>query len=182
MSVSPAQAQVVLPQHTKPPVIAVDADSTRPQNVDPWLRALCIERGQPAVVRRKVGTRFVRSTQNWDTRGPQLTFDADQGNDHRAPRCPRGPQHRLAVGPNDAVSADPIRRSAQQTGSTSTFASGDAPCGTHCSEVVTCFLSEQCFLPVFIWERLRGPVHMRYILIAAKGRSAVHIVLREGGR
>jgi DNA primase len=52
VTVSGIQAQVVLALHPKPPVIALDGDRVGREGTDRWLRALCVERGQPALVTR----------------------------------------------------------------------------------------------------------------------------------
>jgi len=52
VTVSAAQAQAVLALHPKPPVIALDGDRAGHEGTDRWLRALCIERGRPALVTR----------------------------------------------------------------------------------------------------------------------------------
>jgi DNA primase len=52
VTVSTVQAQAVLALHPKPPVIALDGDRAGRQGTDRWLRALCVERGRPALVSR----------------------------------------------------------------------------------------------------------------------------------
>jgi DNA primase len=52
VTVSALQAQAVLALHPKPPVIALDGDRAGREGTDRWLRALCIERGRPALVSR----------------------------------------------------------------------------------------------------------------------------------
>jgi DNA primase len=52
VTVSAVQAQAVLALHPKPPVIALDGDRAGREGTDRWLRALCIERGRPALVSR----------------------------------------------------------------------------------------------------------------------------------
>jgi len=52
VTVSAVQAQTVLALHPKPPVIALDGDRAGREGTDRWLRALCIERGRPALVSR----------------------------------------------------------------------------------------------------------------------------------
>src|SRR5450759_3756498 len=52
VTVSAVQAQAVLALHPKPPVIALDGDRAGREGTDRWLRALCIERGRPALVTR----------------------------------------------------------------------------------------------------------------------------------
>src|SRR5450759_4301930 len=52
VTVSGVQAQTVLSLHPKPPVIALDGDSAGREGTDRWLRALCVERGRPALVTR----------------------------------------------------------------------------------------------------------------------------------
>ncbi len=52
VTVSAVQAQAVLSLHPKRPIIALDGDRAGREGTDRWLRALCIERGQPALVSR----------------------------------------------------------------------------------------------------------------------------------
>jgi DNA primase len=52
VTVSGVQAHAVLALHSKPPVIALDGDRAGREGTDRWLRALCIERGRPALVTR----------------------------------------------------------------------------------------------------------------------------------
>jgi DNA primase len=52
VTVSAVQAQAVLALHPKPPVIALDGDRAGREGTDRWLRALCIQRGRPALVSR----------------------------------------------------------------------------------------------------------------------------------
>jgi DNA primase len=52
VTVSAVQAQAVLALHPKPPVIALDGDRAGREGTDRWLRALCLERGRPALVSR----------------------------------------------------------------------------------------------------------------------------------
>jgi len=52
VTVSALQAHAVLALHPKPPVIALDGDRAGREGTDRWLRALCIERGRPALVSR----------------------------------------------------------------------------------------------------------------------------------
>ena len=52
VTVSGVQARAVLALHPKSPVIALDGDRAGFEGTDRWLRALCIERGRPALVTR----------------------------------------------------------------------------------------------------------------------------------
>jgi DNA primase len=52
VTVSGVQAHAVLALHSKPPVIALDGDRAGREGTDRWLRALCVERGRPALVTR----------------------------------------------------------------------------------------------------------------------------------
>jgi DNA primase len=52
VTVSGVQASAVLALNPKSPVIALDGDRAGREGTDRWLRALCIERGRPALVTR----------------------------------------------------------------------------------------------------------------------------------
>ena len=52
VTVSAVQAHAALALHPKPAVIALDGDRAGREGTDRWLRALCVERGRPALVTR----------------------------------------------------------------------------------------------------------------------------------